>query len=126
MSTLTYAVDRPPEEVVRGFIDALQHGRPLDALDVFALDGTIVDATGHEHRGIREIAQFVNRSVPFPLRIEEIRRDHDTVTVIVGPASGERRIGFRHTFTFASGRVRNLRIEKATAPGRPSGRAMPS
>src|SRR6266511_2444328 len=91
-------LETPPEEIVRGFLDALRSGRVLDALDVFALDGTIRDAKGHEHRGIREIVQFVNQGGSDPLQIEEIRRDRDTVTAIVRSAAGGREDRLRHTY----------------------------
>src|SRR2546428_10179586 len=81
MSAPPHTLDLPPEEIVRGFLDALRSGRVLDALDVFALDGTIRDAKGREHRGIREIVEFVNRGGSNPLQIEEIRRERAT-----GPA----------------------------------------
>jgi len=105
--------DTPPEEIVRGFLDALRSGRVLDALDVFALDGTIRDAKGHEHRGIREIVQFVNRGRSDPLQIEEIRQDRDTVTAIVRSGAGGKEDRLRHTYTLGGGRVRSLRIERS-------------
>ena len=113
MSAPPHTLDLPPEEIVRGFLDALRSGRVLDALDVFALDGTIRDANGREHRGIREIVQFVNRGRSNPLQIEEIRRDRDTVTAIVRSVAGGRENRLRHTYTLGAGRVRSLRIEKS-------------
>src|SRR2546428_13569841 len=80
MSAPPHTLDLPPEEIVRGFLDALRSGRVLDALDVFALDGTIRDAKGREHRGIREIVEFVNRGGSNPLQIGEIRRERGTAT----------------------------------------------
>ena len=119
MTAQANKVETPPEEIVRGFLDALRSGRVLDALDVFALDGTIRDSKGREHRGIREIVQFVNRGGSDSLQIEEIRRDRDTVTAIVRSAAGGRQDRLRHTYTLGAGRVRSLRIEKSRArPGR--------
>jgi len=113
MSAPAHTLETPPEEIVRGFLDALRSGRVLDALDVFALDGTIRDAKGRDYRGIREIVQFVNRGGSGPLQIEEITRDRDTVTAIVRPLGGGRGNRLRHTYTLDAGRVRSLRIEKS-------------
>ena len=109
MSTVT--VEEPPEEIVRGFLDALRSGRVVDALDVFALDGTIRDAKGQVHRGIREIAKFVNRASSEHQKVEAITRKGDAVTAIVRSATGRRQDRLRHTYTIGDGRVRSLRID---------------
>src|SRR2546428_10853007 len=108
MSAPPHPLDLPPEEIMRGFLDPLRSGRVLDALDVFALDGTIRDAKGREHRGIREIVEFVNRGGSNPLQIEEIRRDRDTGAAVVRSVAGGRGDRLRPTDTLGARRVLSL------------------
>ena len=116
-------LETPPEETVRRFLDALASGRVLDALDAFAMDAVIQDARGKEHRGIREIVEFVNRLPPGSLRAEDIVKERDTVTATVRSQAGGREERVRHTYTFGGGRVRSLRID---AGGRPRRAGTPS
>src|SRR2546428_3353772 len=98
MSLSLYPAGRTPEEIVRSLLDALGSGRVLDALDAFALDAVIRDARGREHRGIREIADFVNRVEPESLRTESIRQDHGAVTAVVRSRNRGREERRKHTY----------------------------
>jgi len=111
-------LETPPEETVRRLLDALASGRVLDALDTFAMDAVIQDARGEEHRGIREIVEFVNRLRPGSMRAEDIVKERDTVTATVRSRTGGREERARHTYTLGGGRVRSLRIDAGGRPRR--------
>ena len=111
-------LETPPEETVRRLLDALASGRVLDALDTFAMDAVIQDARGEEHRGIREIVEFVNRLRPGSMRAEDIVKEQDTVTATVRSRTGGREERARHTYTLGGGRVRSLRIDAGGRPRR--------
>jgi hypothetical protein len=111
-------LETPPEETVRRLLDALASGRVLDALDTFAMDAVIRDARGEEHRGIREIVEFVNRLRPGSMRAEDIEKERDTVTATVRSRTGGREERARHTYTLGGGRVRSLRIDAGGRPRR--------
>jgi len=107
MSMPTHDEGTTPEETVEGFLEALRSGRILDALDVFSMKAVIRDPRGREHRGIREIVNYVNR-LPRTLEIEELRRDGDAVMAIVRSGRDDRA---RHTYALDRGRIQALRIE---------------
>lgn len=113
-------LETPPEETVRRFLDALTSGRVLDALDAFAMDAVIRDARGNEHKGIREIVEFVNRLRLGSFRAEDIVKERDTVTATVRSRAGGREERVRHTYTLGDGRVRSLKIDAGGRPRRVS------
>ena len=110
--------ETPPEETVRRFLDALASGRVLDALDAFAMDAVIQDVKGNQHKGIREVIEFVNQLRPGSLRAEDIVKERDTVTATVRSWAGGREERVRHTYTFGDGRVRSLKIDAGGRPRR--------
>lgn len=70
------------EAIVRNYLVAVGAGRTLDALDVFSMDARMRDASGHERRGIREIAaSFANQEHPVQLEVEQLENDGGAVAV---------------------------------------------
>lgn len=97
------------EQVVRRFYEALEQGRMVEALDLFAPGAVIRDAEGKESSGIREIAtSLLPYRTAHRIFLEGIERQGPEVRATV--RTPKRR--FRGVFSVNRGRIRSLRIER--------------
>ncbi len=102
------------ETVVRGYLEALDHGRILDALSAFSLDARVRDGSGHERRGIREIAAaFVREELPVRVDVEDLEREGETVTARVRMTypGGRRSQTYRSVFWVRRDRIQSVVME---------------
>ncbi len=97
------------EQVVRRFYKALEQGRMVEALDLFAPGAVIRDAEGQESSGIREIAtSLLPYRTAHRIFLERIERQGPEVRATVRTAKHR----FLSVFAVNRGRIRSLQMER--------------
>ncbi len=101
-------------DVAQRFLQALEDGRIIDALDTFAADAVIREGDGHERRGMRAIAlSLLPYRTPGRVEVVEVRRSTHGATAYLrahpGPGAGIRE--YRATFRVAGNRIRSMYLK---------------
>ncbi len=116
----------PDEAVVRHYLEALNSGQVLEALNAFSMDARMRDESGRERRGIREIAAaFASHERPLKVDIEELQKEGAAVAVRVRltyPETRETRV-YRSVFRVNRDRIRSLVMDPLPVPPARRGKA---
>lgn len=105
-----------PEDLAHRFLQSLQNGRLVDALDTLAPDAVVSDGEGPDRHGLREIAaSLLPYRTPDRLIVEGIEATGGTVRARVRVVPGPRKSGRRYNarIDVRAGRIRAVDFQSA-------------
>lgn len=115
-ATTAEALVLSPEDLAHRFLQSLQNGKLVDALDTLAPDAVVSDGEGPDRHGLREIAtSLLPYRTPDRLVVEGIRATGGTVNarVRVSPGPGKRSRRYNARIDVRAGRIRAVDFQPA-------------
>jgi SnoaL-like domain len=116
MSTTTANETETPDALARRFLDSLQKGRVVDALDALAPDAVLTDPPGKARHGLREIAESLRAyRTPDQLEVDRIESEGEEVSALVRVVRKEKRAlqQYRANIVVRRGRIASVRFSPA-------------
>ncbi len=105
-----------PDALARRFLDSLQKGRVVDALDALAPDAVLTDPPGKARHGLREIAESLRPyRTPDRLEVDRIEAEGDEVSALVRVVRKEKKAlqRYRANIVVRQGRIASVRFSPA-------------
>jgi ketosteroid isomerase-like protein len=105
-----------PDALARRFLDSLQKGRVVDALEALAPDAVLTEPPGKDRHGLREIAESLRPyRTPDRLAIDQIESEGDEVSALVRVVRKEKQAlqRYRANIVVRRGRIASVRFSPA-------------